>query len=550
MSPTAAETSPAQELQPVEGARRSGLRQIIDSLICLAVAVVLFRTFLVEGYMISTGSMAPALLGYHKRVVCPKCAHEFAYGVAYDSDSGRVVDGSQPGETPAPDVVSCPNCGQRAIDIARVPPNQGDQLLVHKDVYAFQSPQRWEVVVFRNPYELTQAYVKRVVGLPGETVRIDGGEIYVNGELARKGLDDQRAMRVLVYDHDHEPRNDGGWESRWATPSAEPQWRRDGQAFVLDSSGADQEMQWLTYRHWIRSGGLHETAVPVPADLQVAVPFSALPVKYDPESRLLSCMGVLSDGERDRLLSLSDDPRFQRAVERLYRESHFSPVLDDYGYNHWHGGTPKAAVRDLMISAEVTIGNGEGKFAVQMTDGGKIYELVIDARAREMRLGLAHDAKPVHTTRLPDDFLGRQVLVEMSLFDQQVLVALDGQPVFRPWRIEAPDQSVPAPRKPVRLGAAGFAVRVDHLRLFRDVYYTQTEEQSEYELADGEYYVLGDNSPVSHDSRRWPHPAVHERLFLGKPFVVHLPSRQARITIGSTTRHIRIPDLPRIRYIR
>ena len=36
--------------------------------------------------MISTGSMAPALLGYHKRVVCPSCRSEFAFGVAYDTD--------------------------------------------------------------------------------------------------------------------------------------------------------------------------------------------------------------------------------------------------------------------------------------------------------------------------------------------------------------------------------------------------------------------------------------------------------------------------------
>ena len=48
-----------------------GARAAIDGLACLALAVLMLRTFLVEGYMISTGSMAPALYGYHKRVVCP-----------------------------------------------------------------------------------------------------------------------------------------------------------------------------------------------------------------------------------------------------------------------------------------------------------------------------------------------------------------------------------------------------------------------------------------------------------------------------------------------
>ena len=55
-----------------------GARSAIDGLACLAVAVLLLRTFLVEGYMISTGSMAPALYGYHKRVVCPACGEVFA----------------------------------------------------------------------------------------------------------------------------------------------------------------------------------------------------------------------------------------------------------------------------------------------------------------------------------------------------------------------------------------------------------------------------------------------------------------------------------------
>ena len=46
------------------------LRQVIEALACLAVAVIVFRAFLLEGYIISTGSMAPSLLGYHKQVVC------------------------------------------------------------------------------------------------------------------------------------------------------------------------------------------------------------------------------------------------------------------------------------------------------------------------------------------------------------------------------------------------------------------------------------------------------------------------------------------------
>jgi hypothetical protein len=156
---------------------------------------------------------------------------------------------------------------------------------------------------------------------------------------------------------------------------------------------------------------------------------------------------------------------------------------------------------------------------------------------------------------LPVTLRGRTVSVEMSLFDRQVLVALDGEPLFAPWPI--PDGRPPhslearrAPLKPVRFGAAGLDVRVDSLKLFRDVYYTPKGDPTPVRLGADEYFVLGDNSPVSLDSRRWRDPAVPGRLFLGKPFVVHLPSKQATIRIGSAERNIRVPDLSRIRYIR
>jgi hypothetical protein len=86
--------------------------------------------------------------------------------------------------------------------------------------------------------------------------------------------------------------------------------------------------------------------------------------------------------------------------------------------------------------------------------------------------------------------------------------------------------------------------------MFRDVYYTSQPGDKPYTLEEDEFYVLGDNSPVSLDSRRWKDGAVPMRLLLGKPFVVHLPSQQMKIRIGDSIHHIRIPDFPRVRYIR
>ncbi|SDB10391.1 signal peptidase I [Pseudobutyrivibrio sp. YE44] len=62
--------------------------------------------------------------------------------------------------------------------------SDGDNLIVDKISYRIHDPERFDVVVFPYKYEENTYYIKRVIGLPGETVRIDAsGNIYVNDEL-------------------------------------------------------------------------------------------------------------------------------------------------------------------------------------------------------------------------------------------------------------------------------------------------------------------------------------------------------------------------------
>lgn len=60
----------------------------------------------------------------------------------------------------------------------------GDHLIVEKLSYRFGDPERFDIIVFR-PYEDHKQtyYVKRIIGLPGETVQIVGSDIYINGEV-------------------------------------------------------------------------------------------------------------------------------------------------------------------------------------------------------------------------------------------------------------------------------------------------------------------------------------------------------------------------------
>ena len=61
--------------------------------------------------------------------------------------------------------------------------SDGDQLLVDKLSYRFQDPKRFDIIVFPYQYKEDTYFIKRIIGMPGETVQItDKGEILINGE--------------------------------------------------------------------------------------------------------------------------------------------------------------------------------------------------------------------------------------------------------------------------------------------------------------------------------------------------------------------------------
>ena len=60
--------------------------------------------------------------------------------------------------------------------------SNGDQLIVDKISYRFTEPKRYDIVVFPYQYEENTYYIKRIIGLPGETVQIADGYVYIDGE--------------------------------------------------------------------------------------------------------------------------------------------------------------------------------------------------------------------------------------------------------------------------------------------------------------------------------------------------------------------------------
>jgi signal peptidase I len=396
----------------------------------------------------------------------------------------------------------CPNCGSPHNTLDELSDLPGDRVLIDRTAFLRQRPRRWEPVAFRLPPSAAKVAVKRVVGLPGEAVQLIDGDVMIDGQIARKSLAQQQALAVLV--HDHRFRAEG-LPSRWVGGGP---WRADGDGFrhqpsARPNAANEADFAWLSYRHWRRVPGLPEQVV-------------------------------------------HDD------------------VHDDHGYNQTlprlDGGQ---AARDLGLRCRLRTASA-GQISLLASDARAVFQAILDSSTGQARL-LA-DGREVATVSLPAARFACPTSIEMWLSDQQFLLALDGVLLFPPQLYDRPDEPAPLPAgvsRGIRLaiGARAEAVAVDELRVFRDVCYTQPAVAGRtwgidepYVLAANEYFVLGDNSVISEDSRVWGHetgqgPAVASELLVGRPVAVFLPGRRQPWTSWGGWR-IQVPELPSFRYIR
>jgi signal peptidase I len=464
---------------------------MVELLLGLCLFILLARFFAAEPYVVPTGSMAPTLLGLHSEVTCQSCSFTYALG---SDDDGRV---SEP---------VCPNCGQRGSASTLSRERAGDRVLVQKFYFDVTRPRRWEVAVFHFPGDPVQAYVKRVVGLPGETVRIIGGDVYVNGQIVRKSIADRRAMRILVYDSRFQP----------ADALRFPRW-----SFRLDAKSDRRATGWSGDDQGFR----HE-----------APDVGALPAD-------------------DWLIYRHLDPARGR----------YGPVTDFYAYN---GSALAGAneVSDLGVEAQVTLTESAHALLVALQSGADHFLVRIPVVPQGMepvqlyRNGHAVALANVDNPLRRNSTWPRKLALDASVFDRRVFVSLDGCPLFDPFDFERDAQRAEsASESPVAVGVSGGTALVSDLRIYRDIYYTSVlahtplephDRKAPVQLGPDEYFVLGDNSPVSNDSRFWSEgPIVRGSMLVGKPFLVHLPGETILLKVMGRS-VCWVPDPRRIRYIR
>jgi signal peptidase I len=463
------------------------VRQTVDLIVVLSLGVLLFRTFSAEAYVVPTGSMAPTLVGHHRELSCPNCRYVFVIGVDEEGRPPRPV---------------CPNCGKNGLDDLPALDCNGDRVLVQKFLYDFRRPRRWEVAVFHFPGEPTQAYVKRVVGLPGESVQVVKGDVLIDGKLARKSLQELRAMRILVHDSQFVPADSDRFprwvflkgSQRHTLPSG---WSQSGGRFEHEdaASSPNDPEDWLVYRHW--------------------------------------------------------DPVLNR----------YAPIHDHYAYNGGDLGTENT-VTDLSLEAELSIGQDVRMFSVMLRSGSDRFVVRVpvgaEGEVQVARNGFRKRIIPRENPLARGGAWPRRAKLEAAVVDRRLTVAIDGEPLFEPLDYDDPAGGPPPDESPLALGVQGGSLTVTGLKLFRDVYYTASlgsmprhphGVNEPYRLGEDEYFVLGDNSPVSNDSRFWAgSPVVPGSLFLGKPFLVHLPGQAVALEVFGRSVYW-VPDPRQIRYI-
>jgi len=535
----ATETETETETQSELGA----VRDAVESIWVAIVLAFVLRAFMVEAFVIPTGSMAPRLLGEHLMLRCEACKREFAYGASRDLGQPDCPTCGYP-------QVRCPSCNYTTaygVDVrekvhdcrlcGRGRPHKilgrtrsGDRVLVLKYLYRFTEPERWDVVVFKNPQNNTENYIKRLIGLPGETIEIVHGNIFV-GESAegpwkvqRKPTRAQKAMWQIVFDNDYRP-------DESIHPDA-PIWRRAG----------DGDVAWQTVFDAGRGEHVFKTrsfAFKGAAKMQ-EIEFHTDPEEYLPQYGYNSRSAVDDAKDRGTIKPSRDvctDLKLSCTFEPGDETSTVALMLSSF--EHYFKGEVRADGKVWLYHRIEGAGPWQQWGQPGQADGvavGKACEVALTHV--DYRVTLWVDGKDVlHSTDKQYDADHDELTKRMER------AALDE---------DLPEhKAVPTPQ--VHIGASGGPCTLGHIRVMRDVYYTAMELQesasgysgpmgdyakakSDTDVAEGkigwgvmgrpislvknpenpdldEFFVLGDNSPQSLDSRAWVTAAPSLRLY-------------------------------------
>ncbi|MFA5783745.1 MAG: signal peptidase I, partial [Phycisphaerae bacterium] len=441
-----------------------GLREAFETLQWLITALVLalfFRAAIMEAYRIPTGSMATTLKGSHFRLYCHNCGFDFERG--FDpADYEYPADSLPPDGKAIPYDCQCPNCGYKFKYEQPIWVSAGDRILVLKCQYQFVEPKRWDVIVFKEPAEPTSNVIKRLVALPGETVEIVDGDIYINGKIARKPDSLQQRLWVPVYNNDYQP--------------------------VKIDNESSRARLW------------------------------DFPWQYN-----LSKWNV--DGASFKLICDSD-----AMCELTYDDSQRNGLKASYAYNGSVFRDDGPYCGDLKIDYCLQ-GRGDVSAGIELTENGQTWR-GWTANGMMYIGGAANGRIEMLVEKSFTGAWENGVLISFAKVDRRLIFQCDEDSISYDLGDEPNSlgEMIIDDAPVVKILAAG-EVRISHLAIFRDIYYTcehfagESEKAraatgNSFKLEADEYFVLGDNSPNSYDGRWWTRPGIGNNGKTYRPGIV------------------------------
>ena len=380
--------------------------------VLMLLAFLAFQQMGVRGFVfpvrVAEGSMAPTLAGEHFLLKCQQCATSFQADLSVPSDHAFV----------------CPHCETRFI----APENslrlqQGDRVLIHRWNAWIAPIERWQMIAAKDPRKPSRFIVKRIVGLPGEEIMIDHGNVFVDRQLVSKSLEQLRELSVEV---DDEQYSDESGESSWRTENG------DDSRWVLGTSGWTCDASRLPESEWEW-------------------------LQFHPK---------------------------KASDERL-------KILDNYGYNQ-DVSRRLNVVSELLVTCELQA-DLKAELCLEFSQVEWGYRLVLSPSRRSY--WIEQNGTRLQEKSLPPEGVRR---VEFAICDGQLLTGINDQSGMTvPMDVVLP-KTTPVPRIGIRHGSASLS----RLSVDRDLFYLrQLPEQAPQRLAADEYFLLGDNSPISVDSR-------------------------------------------------
>lgn len=541
--------------QPV---KQDSTRETVESIVVAFVLAFLFRGFEAEAFVIPTGSMAPTLYGRHKETDCEQCGYHILIGASdeIDDKTGYFESISRI------KTAICPNC-RFENDVRDAPVFNGDRILVNKFPYEMGDPQRWDVPVFKYPETPTTNYIKRLVGLPNETLVIRRGNVYRIEEdrsrsILRKPPSRQKAIQIPVYDNNFPETalHEKGWPKRWA--AVERVQEEPAGSGMKDQLGLGPVAGWTeTAETW--SDGDEVGSFRIDGDRSARDSLCWLRYRHIiPGSEDW-------DAVEDGPLRPSNREYFFDDAEPLGPRPQL--ISDFCGYNTYTGGHGSTVddpfwVADLTLTFDIEIldSRDQSEVVVELNEGVHCYRCRIDVATGTAtlisvdRYSASGDAE-LKLAEAATDLVGTgEWQIRFANVDNRLCLWIDDDLVdFGKNASYVEDESqTPGPQDD-DLIPAGIAVRhvgatVSNLLIERDIYYRASWAENDvrrpglekhehpdfyslrrvlhdpaewysrysegvrsgsdgvearFELGPDEYLMLGDNSPRSQDSRVW-----------------------------------------------